>query len=123
MLSGTESDIRSFSALCDAAANAQPQVRGDGTPVPESERMQLTWAAPQKCENCDVWVLPAPPESCGLVVPEALQTDHTCEAPEQPTARISELELRVMQLEQSLGLEVSEHDSLISRLARLETLL
>ena len=123
MLSGTESDIRSFSALCDTAANAQPQVRGDGMPVPESERMQLTWAQPQKCETCDLWVLPEPPESYGLGVPVVLRADHTCAVVEPPTARISELELRVMQLEQSLGLEVSEHDSLVSRLTRLETLL
>ena len=125
MLAGTESDIRSFSELCDAAANAQPQVRGNGTPVPESERVQLTWAQPQKCETCDVWVLPEPPESYGLGVPVALQADHNCSPaePEQQTARISELELRVMHLEQSLGLEVSENDSLIARLARLETLL
>ncbi len=125
MLAGTEQDIRSFSAECDAAANAQPQVRGDGTPVLELERMQLTWAPPQKCEHCDLWLLPEPPADYGLTTPETLQADHNCSLaePEQQPARISELELRVMHLEQSLGLEVSENDSLIARLARLETLL
>ncbi len=125
MLAGTEQNIRSFSAECDAAANTQPQVRGDGTPVPELERMQLTWAPPQKCEHCDLWLLPEPPAGYGLTTPETLQADHNCSPvePEQQPARISELELRVTQLEQSLGLEVSENDSLIARLARLETLL
>ncbi len=119
---GTQSAIEAAAALCDAAANSQPQTHGDGTPVPEAERMQMSWAPAQQCQHCALWTLPAPPDEYALTVPVGctVVAEHTHETVEQP-ARISQLELRIQTLEADLGL--MPEGTLLERLERLETLL
>lgn len=119
---GTQAAIEAAAVLCDEAANAQPQTRGDGTPVPEAERMQMSWAVPKQCPHCALWTLQAPPDEYGVALPVdcTAAAEHTHEPVGQP-ARISQLELRIQTLEADLGL--MPEGTLLERLERLETLL
>lgn len=66
---GTQAAIEAAAVLCDAATSARPQTRGDGTPVPEAERMQMSWAVAQQCPHCALWTLQAPPDEYGVTKP------------------------------------------------------
>ena len=55
---GTEQEIGLLATLCDEAVLSVPEVKGDGTAVPENERITTRWSDTLHCTTCDVWGLP-----------------------------------------------------------------
>lgn len=58
---GSEAEINLLTVLCDDAVLAVPETRGDGSVVPENERITTRWSQPLHCPVCDAWALTVMP--------------------------------------------------------------
>ena len=54
---GTEQEIGLLATLCDEAVLSVPEVKGDGTAVPDNERVTTKWGDPLCCAKCGTWGL------------------------------------------------------------------
>lgn len=86
---GTQSSIEAASAVCDEAVCRLPEVRGNGSLVPESERVTRYWDTPKACPHCSLWYIIAP-VYLGVAVPGDVQVitsdDFAAGHPQQPAS-------------------------------------